>query len=51
MCELCRDLDERTEQCRALETRTTDQTMLDGIALLVEQYVAEKTSCDCGANR
>ena len=51
MCELCRDLDERIEQCRALETRTTDQTMLDGIALLIEQYVAEKASCDCGANR
>ena len=24
------------------ETRTTDQTMLDGIALLIEQYVAER---------
>lgn len=42
MCEWCRELDGRIEQCRSIKSETTDPTMLDGIALLVEQYEADK---------
>ena len=51
MCEQCRELEDRIERCRIMETETADQAMLDGIALLIERYEAEKTNCDCYANR
>jgi hypothetical protein len=42
MCEKCAQLDERIVHCKALSTQTTDQLTLDGIAILVGQYEAQK---------
>ena len=42
MCEKCIELDEKIARYKTLATRITDQLTLDGIALLVEQYEAQK---------
>jgi hypothetical protein len=42
MCAKCIELDEKIAHHKALAIRITDQLTLDGIALLVEQYEAQK---------
>lgn len=41
VCELCRELEARIDQCRRLEMKMTDQATLDGIALLISGYEAD----------
>ena len=42
MCEKCAQLDEKIVHCKALSRLITDQPTLDGIAILIGQYEAEK---------
>jgi hypothetical protein len=42
MCTLCSELDRRLDHCRRLLDSTTDQLTLNGIALLIEKYEADK---------
>ena len=42
MCTLCSELDHRLDQCRRLSASIIDQLTLDGIALLIEKYEADK---------
>ncbi len=42
MCTLCSELDRRLDHCRRLSDSTTDQLTLNGIALLIEKYEADK---------
>ena len=42
MCEKCAQLNEKIVHCKALSQHITDQLTLDGIAILIEQYEAQK---------
>ena len=42
MCKKCAQLDEKIVDCKALSKQTTDQPTLDGIAILIGQYEAQK---------
>ncbi|MGX1106230.1 hypothetical protein AB7M47_004613 [Bradyrhizobium elkanii] len=42
MCEKCAEFDKRIVHYTELSMRTTDQLTLEGIALLIEQYEAQK---------
>lgn len=42
MCTLCSELDHRLDQCRRLSASITDELTLNGIALLIEKYEADK---------
>jgi hypothetical protein len=42
MCEKCAEFDKRIAPYRELSVRTTDQPILEGIALLIKQYEAQK---------
>ena len=42
MCAQCSELDRRLDQCRRLSASTTDQLTLNGIALLIEKYEADR---------
>jgi len=42
MCEKCAELGKRIARYRELSVRTTDQPTLEGIALLIKQYEAQK---------
>ena len=42
MCEKCAQLDEKIVHCKALSRQITDQPTLDGIAILIGQYEAQK---------
>jgi hypothetical protein len=42
MCEKCAEFDKRIAHYRELSMRTTDQPTLEGIALLIKQYEAQK---------
>ena len=42
MCEKCAQLNEKIVHCKALSRQTTDQLTLDGIAILIGQYEAQK---------
>ena len=42
MCEKCAQLDEKIVDCKALSKQTDDQPTLDGIAILIGQYEAQK---------
>ncbi|MDA9528123.1 hypothetical protein ACM42_06695 [Bradyrhizobium sp. CCBAU 25338] len=41
-CEKCAQLNEKIVHCKALSTHTTHQLALDGIAILIGQYEAQK---------
>ena len=42
MCEKCAQLNEKIVHCKALSKHITDQLTLDGIAILIGQYEAQK---------
>ena len=42
MCTLCSKLNHRLDQCRRMSASIIDQLTLDGIALLIEKYEADK---------
>ena len=43
MCKKCAEFDKRIAHYRELSMRTTDQPTLEGIALLIKQYEAQKS--------
>jgi hypothetical protein len=43
MCKKCAELDKRIARYRELSMRTTDQPTLEGIALLINKYEAQKS--------
>jgi hypothetical protein len=44
MCETCVELDKKIEHYRNMASRITDQQMLDGIKVLIEQMQAQKVA-------
>ncbi|MBJ7402547.1 MAG: hypothetical protein JHD07_04325 [Bradyrhizobium sp.] len=42
MCEKCNELDKKIEHYKAIQSRVTDRTTLDGIAELIAQLLARK---------
>lgn len=44
MCKKCTELDEKIEHYKRISSHVTDQLTLDGIAGLIKQMMAEKTT-------